>query len=77
MITSLISENIAVVGNSCQKYPETGLQLEFLFYFYIPVFPFNSSIFLLASVLPIPSVGTFSPAFCAIAAIYPVCFPVA
>ena len=44
---------------------------------YIPVFSFSSSIFLLASVFPIPSVGTFSPASLAIAAIYPVCFPLA
>lgn len=42
---------------------------------HIPVFSFNSPIVLLASVFPIPSVSTFSPASLAMAAIYPVCLP--
>lgn len=45
--------------------------------YHIPVFSFSPSIFLLASVFPMPSLGTFSPAFFAITAMYPCCLPVA
>lgn len=59
-----------------QEPPSIGTPATYRFS-HIPVFPFSSSIFLLASVFPIPSPGTFSPASFAITAIYPCCLPVA